>query len=53
LARAAPFHCFEQFSYTLFVTLIAGSVVDALAQVIGQALHIGYLAFEVVGVLIA
>ncbi len=51
--RPLPFDLVHAFPYALFYTFIRGTVVDAVTQIVGQALHVRNFGIEVVGILIS
>src|SRR5579864_5125211 len=51
--RTLPFYLFHPLPDPLFNALTRRPVVHAIAQIIGKALQVGNLAFEVVGILVS
>ena len=51
--RPAPLDLFHALANSFFDAFVGGMVVNTVAEIVGQALHVGDFAFDVVGVLVA
>src|ERR1700683_1672559 len=50
--RPAEFDFFHALANSFFYAFVGGMVIGAVPQIVGEALHVGDFAFDVVGILV-